>query len=238
MVTTTARSAWRIASVAPRSMPAGLSQMTQSNFSRSSSMTRATPSSVSASLSRVCEAGSSEQRLEPLVADQRLGELGVALDDVDEVEDHAPLGAHDEVEVAQADVEIDHDDVLCPPCASAAPSAAVDVVLPTPPLPDVTTRTLAIVLPSPRDPFSSAPPSSIASPSQPGLDRPAADCRVHVVGGLVEAVDRDQLGLELAAEDARRGGCRSSRRSPGRAARRRRGSSRRRSPRRRRRPSR
>ena len=44
--------------LAPRSMPAGLSQITQSNFSRSSSMTRFTPSSVSASLSRVCEAGS------------------------------------------------------------------------------------------------------------------------------------------------------------------------------------
>ena len=58
LVTTTATSAWRMASVAPRSMPAGLSQITQSNFSRSSAMTRATPSSVSASLSRVCEAGS------------------------------------------------------------------------------------------------------------------------------------------------------------------------------------
>ena len=40
LVTTTATSAWRMASMAPRSMPAGLSQMTQSNFSRSSSMTR------------------------------------------------------------------------------------------------------------------------------------------------------------------------------------------------------
>ena len=34
LVTTTATSAWRMASVAPRSMPAGLSQITQSNFSR------------------------------------------------------------------------------------------------------------------------------------------------------------------------------------------------------------
>ncbi len=58
LVTMMARSAWRMASCAPRSMPAGLSQMTQSKRSRSSSMTRATPSSVSASLSRVCEAGS------------------------------------------------------------------------------------------------------------------------------------------------------------------------------------
>src|SRR3712207_7686973 len=37
-----------------------------------------------------------------------------ALDHVDEVVDDAPLGPHDEVEVAQADVEVDHDDVLPP----------------------------------------------------------------------------------------------------------------------------
>jgi hypothetical protein len=54
------------------------------------------------------------QRVEPLVADQRLGELGVALHDVDEVVDDAALGPHHEVEVAQADVEIDDDDVLPP----------------------------------------------------------------------------------------------------------------------------
>ena len=36
LVTTTATSAWRMASVAPRSMPAGLSQITQSKRSRSS----------------------------------------------------------------------------------------------------------------------------------------------------------------------------------------------------------
>ena len=93
-------------------MPAGLSQMTQSNFSRSSSMTLATPSSVSASLSRVCEAGSRDRLSTPLVADQRLGQLGVALDDVDQVVDDAALGAHHQVEVAQADVEIDDHDVL------------------------------------------------------------------------------------------------------------------------------
>src|SRR5918993_4709557 len=34
---------------------------------------------------------------------------------------------------------------FCPDWASAAPSAAVEVVLPTPPLPDVTTRTFAIL---------------------------------------------------------------------------------------------
>jgi hypothetical protein len=58
-VITIAASACRIAKVAPRSIPAGLSQMIQSNLVRSSAMTVATPSSVSASLSRVCDAGSS-----------------------------------------------------------------------------------------------------------------------------------------------------------------------------------
>ena len=60
LVTMTAASAKRMASVAPRSIPAGLSQITQSNFSRSSLITLAPPSSVKASLSRVCDAGSSQ----------------------------------------------------------------------------------------------------------------------------------------------------------------------------------
>ena len=44
-----------------------------------------------------------------LVLDQRLVEVGVAVDDVDEVEDDAALAAHDQIEVAQPDVEIDDD---------------------------------------------------------------------------------------------------------------------------------
>ena len=52
------------------------------------------------------------ERLEPLVADQRLRQLGVALHDVDQVVDDAALGAHHEIEVAQADVEVDDDDAL------------------------------------------------------------------------------------------------------------------------------
>ena len=49
---------------------------------------------------------------EALVADQGLRQLGDALHHVDEVEHHAAFGAHHEIEVAQADVEIDHHDVL------------------------------------------------------------------------------------------------------------------------------
>jgi type III restriction enzyme len=58
LVTITASSAKRMASVAPRSMPAGLSQITQSNLVCNSAITPATPSSVSESLSRVWDAGS------------------------------------------------------------------------------------------------------------------------------------------------------------------------------------
>ena len=48
-----------------------------------------------------------EEVVVPLVLDQRLVEVGVAVDDVDEVEHDAALAAHHQVEVAQADVEID-----------------------------------------------------------------------------------------------------------------------------------
>ena len=237
LVTTTATSAWRMASVAPRSMPAGLSQITQSNFSRSSSMTRATPSSVRASLSRVCEAGSSESVSSRLSRISACDELGVALDDVDEVEDDAALGAHDEIEVAQADVEIDHHDVLAAlrqrgaerrrrrRLADAALAGCHDQNLGHVPL---------------------APPQAsvqrrhhaIASPSSQAWTGVPRSFGGHVVGGLVEAVDRQQLGLELAAEDAGAGIAGRAGDRRGRAARRRRGSSRRRRSRRRRRPSR
>ena len=144
LVTMTASSAKRIASVAPRSMPAGLSHSTQSNL-----VAQIGDDPADALFGeRVLVAGlrgrQQPQILQPLVADQRLRQFGDALHDVDQVEHHAALGAHHQIEVAQADVEVDHRHAS-PVCASAAPSAAVDVVFPTPPLPDVTTRTLAIV---------------------------------------------------------------------------------------------
>ena len=42
-----------------------------------------------------------------LVLDQRLRERRFAVDDVDQVIDDAPLAAHDQVQIAQADVKID-----------------------------------------------------------------------------------------------------------------------------------
>jgi NADP-dependent 3-hydroxy acid dehydrogenase YdfG len=52
------------------------------------------------------------QRVDALVLDQRLLERALALDDVDEVVHHAPLAPHDEVEVAQPDIEVDDRDLL------------------------------------------------------------------------------------------------------------------------------
>ena len=94
-----------------------------------------------------------------------------------------------------------------PFCARAAPSAAEDVVLPTPPLPDVTTITLPIDLSCliwMRLRFSRAFRLDRFA-FEPDLDGLPAQIRLHVLGRLVEAVDGDQLCFELAAEDARGG---------------------------------
>ena len=52
------------------------------------------------------------EAVDPLVLDQRLVQADAVIDDVDEVEHHPALATHHEVEVAQADVEIDHDGLL------------------------------------------------------------------------------------------------------------------------------
>src|SRR5690606_29685757 len=51
--------------------------------------------------------GQDEQVLAVPVLDECLIELGLAIDDVDQVVYDATLAAHDQVEVAQADVEVD-----------------------------------------------------------------------------------------------------------------------------------
>ena len=189
-----------MARVAPRSIPAGLSHSTQSNLPRSSVMTRLTPSSVSASLSRVCDAGSSHRFSRRLSRMSACEQLRDALHDIDEIEHHAAFGPHHKVEVAKSDIEVDNGNAFAR-CASAAPSAAVDVVLPTPPLPDVTTKTLAILkllrLLVQRCDFQNVA-------VEPGLGRPIAQRFVDVFRGLVVAVDRQQLGFDALAVNPRR----------------------------------
>src|SRR5690606_37286834 len=51
--------------------------------------------------------GQHVQVLQALVLDRRVGQGGVAIDDVDEVIHHAALAAHDQVQSTQADVEVD-----------------------------------------------------------------------------------------------------------------------------------
>ncbi len=55
------------------------------------------------------------KRVHALVADERLRELGVAINDVDEIENDPALCPHHQVEIAQAHVEIDYDNVLARP---------------------------------------------------------------------------------------------------------------------------
>src|SRR3974377_800639 len=79
---------------------------------------------------------------------------------------------------------------FCPICASVAPRAAVEVVLPTPPLPDVTTRTLAILV-SPHQSIQRCNLHDIAI--EPYLRRPIAQIGVDFLSRPIIAVDGEQL---------------------------------------------
>ena len=89
--------------------------MIQSNFVRSSAMTSATPSVGERVLVARLRGRQQAEIVQPFVANERLRQLGDAVDDVDQVEDDAPLGAEHEVQVPQADVEIDHHDLVAAP---------------------------------------------------------------------------------------------------------------------------
>src|SRR2546430_3104858 len=199
LVTMTATSANRIASVAPRSIPAGLSQITQSNFPRSSLMTSATPSSVSASLSRVCDAGSNHsvsRRLSRMSACDSFATPWMTLTRSKTTRRSAPITRSR----LRSPTSKSTTATFCPACASAAPSAAVDVVLPTPPLPDVTTRTLAIPYLLCRL-IQRCNFHDIAF--KPRLGRPITQRGAYVFRGLVVAVDRQQLCFDSLTENPR-----------------------------------
>src|SRR2546429_3190377 len=190
-----------MASVAPRSMPAGLSQITQSKRLRKSSMTLPTPSSVSASLSRVCEAGSSQRfssRLSLISACGSLATPCTTLMRSNTTRRSAPITRSR----LRRPTSKSTTTTFCPLCASAAPSAAVEVVFPTPPLPEVTTSTLAI-----RDLLSRLIQRGNfhGVALQPGLRRAVAERDVDFFCSLVVAVDGEQLCLDLLAVDPRIG---------------------------------
>ena len=74
----------------------------------SSCITLSTPSRVSASLSRGLRGGQDVEVFAVFVFNQGLVECGFALDDVDEVIHDAAFATHNQVEVAQTDVEVDY----------------------------------------------------------------------------------------------------------------------------------
>src|SRR5690606_17193765 len=92
---------------------------------------------------------------------------------------------------------------LAPPCARAAPKAALDVVLPTPPLPDVTTSTLPIFLSCvcAREPGSAKLFRFNLVALKPHLHCAHPQPWVQVLSSLVKPVACNQLGFELAAEN-------------------------------------
>src|SRR6202521_4606265 len=85
--------------------------------------------------------------------------------------------------------------------AKAAPSAAVDVVLPTPPLPDVTTITFPIFATSNAVSIHRCNHQCFAR--EPSLDRPLAQLGVEVHRGAVIAVDRHEFRFDAPAENPR-----------------------------------
>src|SRR3954447_14291474 len=198
LVTITASSAKRMASVAPRSIPAGLSQRIQSCPVRNSSMMRPTPSSVSASLSLVWDAGNSQRfssRLSRIKACGSFATPCTTLTRSYTTRRSAPITRSRLRKPTSKSTTT----TFSPRCASAAPSAAVVVVLPPPPLPDVTTSTLAI---SQISFWSVQRSNSHGVALEPGLSRLAAQGRVDIVGGLVKTIDCKQFGLDLLTIDA------------------------------------
>src|SRR4051812_3138345 len=182
-------------------MPAGLSHRIQSNRLLRSSMTRPTPSSVSASLSRVCEAGSSQRfssRLSRIKACGSLATPWTTLMRSKTTRRSAPITRSR----LRRPTSKSTTTTFCPFWASAAPSAAVVVVFPTPPLPEVTTRTLAI-----RDLLSRLIQRGNfhGVALQPGLRRTVAERDVDFFCSLVVAVDGEQFRLDPLAVDPRMG---------------------------------
>src|ERR1700719_1675209 len=180
-------------------MPAGLSQRIQSNLVRRSAMMLPTPWSVSASLSLVGDAGSNHKfskRLSRIRACESLATPCTTLIRSNTTRRSAPRTRSRFRRPTSKSTTT----TFSPIWASAAPSAAVEVVLPTPPLPDVTTRTLAILI-SLAELIEWCDFHDVAF--QPCLSRTIAQGDVYFFSRLVIAVDGEQFGFDLLAENPR-----------------------------------
>jgi hypothetical protein len=68
--------------------------------------------------------GQHEQVFALLVLDQGLVQIGFALDDIDEVIDHAALAAHDQIEIAQTHIEVNHCGLVAAQCEAGCEAGA------------------------------------------------------------------------------------------------------------------
>src|SRR5262249_28644107 len=149
-------------------------------------------------------------------------------DDVDEVEDDAPLAAHDEVEIAQADVEVDHHRLLAahrePGAQGGRGSGLADPALARGDDDHMSQRTLLISMHRcpmrasteiglrpcrmEADPLTALRiyPPDYGQPLvlQHDLRLPAVVLLADLVADEIAAGDADELGLEALDEDARR----------------------------------
>src|SRR5690606_27991471 len=183
----------------------------------SSSSTLRTPSRVSASLSRVCEAASTNRlsnRLSLISACFSVQSPWITLTKSYTTRRSQPMIRSRLRRPTSKSITA----TFFPCRASPQARLALVVVLPTPPLPEVTTITSAVRPPASASVAGSACGSATAVLSsfcmsgelldaqpvlvQPDLHRLAAQVRGDVLHHLVLAGDRDQLGVEFSAEDA------------------------------------
>src|SRR5258707_352353 len=174
-------------------MPAGLSQRIQSNLVRRSSMMLPTPWSVRAFSPWVWE-GEASKNSPNLLPKMRAGEIFTPPSTILMRSTPPRRSAPKTRSRLRRPTSKSTTTTFSPSCARAAPSAAVEVVFPTPPLPDVTTRTLAILTLLYRL-IQRCNSHDIAF--EPGLSRPIAQGGAYVFGSLVVAVDCQQLCFDL-----------------------------------------
>ena len=68
--------------------------------------------------------GQNKQVVTLLVFDQRLVQIGFTLDHIDQVVHHTALTTHDQIQVAQADIEIDHSGFMATQCQARRKTGA------------------------------------------------------------------------------------------------------------------